>query len=79
MLFVAYFYLRDMIKPIKRQNPKTAINPREILPVIFITSITITVTNDIKAPTDKSTSPLVKRIVIPNATIMTVELERSIL
>ena len=67
------------IDQFKKQNKKTAENPKKILPLILITSITITVTNDISAPTDKSTSPLVSKIVIPKATIITVELERRIL
>jgi len=62
-----------LIKPIKRQKENTAKKPKKILPLIFITSITITVTNDINAPTDKSTSPLVNKIVIPKATIITVD------
>ena len=62
-----------------KQNKKTAIKPNTTLPVILITSITITVTKDINAPTDRSTSPLVSKIVIPNATIITVELDRRML
>ena len=44
-----------------------------------MTSITITVTKDRRAPTDKSTSPLVNNIVIPKATIITVELDLKML
>ena len=56
-----------------------AINNKTTLPVLLIISITITVTKDIKAPTDRSTSPLVSKIVMPKATIITVELERRML
>ena len=58
---------------------KTDVDPRNKLPLIFITSATITVTKDNNAPTDKSTSPLVSKIVIPKAAIITVELDLKIL
>ena len=70
---------KPFIKPIKKQKINTEKKPRNKLPLMFITSITITVTKDKSAPTDKSTSPLVNNIVIPKATIITVELDRKIL
>ncbi len=75
-LTLSFVRTSPLISPVRAPSPSPASTPRATLWVLLITSMVITPTNATRLPMERSTSPVIRSMVIPIAAMMSMELSR---